>query len=143
MAQLKSNSLMVALEQNEGTVLIRGYVGEGKDGQINLYPKLNPVTRFVIDSRDIVHAIESENDEEPARIFIKDSAEVKIVSTVKAEALKVPVGPLGSCHDQAYDWWIKCLESGFGIDFCTAGSDWIQSSCEILKAPETGPATKT
>lgn len=134
MSELKRNPIFDVLEQGETVIRIEGYVGRNEDGRVDLYPRLDSATCFVINSEDIIQAVEATNHEEATSIFVRDSAKIDIVSSVNAAALRKQRAPgqgalFDACSDFAYSEWLECLDVGYGIDFCNAYSRLIERSC--------------
>ena len=147
MSKLKSNPIIAALERNESAVQIAGYVSQSQDGQIRLYTKLDLAGYLVIDSSDIIQVLEADRDEEPTRLFIRDSAEIKVVSTVKAVALRkqdnAGKGAGGkSCADKSFDVWWECVQTSDDLEWCRLLSILAQNICEVTESVNI-PTTAT
>lgn len=131
MKELKSNPIIDALERYETAVPILGFVGKNDGGKVKLYTRLDLATYLEIDAKDVIHVVEAEHDGQPARLFIRDSAEVKVVATTKASTLRKSRASsvLDRCDDESYNFFIYCLDLGFPIDYCVEGSRLVERNC--------------
>lgn len=138
MSELVTNPIIAALKENEGAVQVTGFVEKNENGRVRLYVDLDPGAYLEFDARDVIHAIDSDQDDEPARLYLRDSAEIDIVarSKVKAEALRQSGGRTSgkSCADESFDYWWDCVQRpGSDIDFCTRMSKLRETICELAR----------
>ena len=147
MLELKSNPIVEALEGNESAVQIEGYVGRTENGRVRVYSGLDLGSYVAVDAKDVVHVTEGGQDDEPARLYLREGAEVKVVTTMKAAALRQRPGQTGggvktSCADKSFDFWWDCVQRpGSNIDDCTARSKSIERMCELIDSAFAGGLT--
>jgi hypothetical protein len=86
--------LIEAIERDEGVVELRGFIGPAGEGDdpVPLYTTLELTERFLVPRDAIVHVEEPERDrrnEEPTRVYVKGSAELRLIScsitTIRAD----------------------------------------------------------
>lgn len=93
--QPKVNSLLRELHSRgdgDTLIVVKGFVGEVPDGFVRIYPSLTALSYVDIRREDIIHFTDSEQDDQPATLYVTSSADLKIVhirSTVmKARSLQ-------------------------------------------------------
>ncbi len=86
--------LIEAIEGDEGVVELRGFIGpvSEADDPVPLYTTLELTERILVPRDAIVHVEEPEGDqrnEEPTRVYVKGSAELRLIScsvtTIRAD----------------------------------------------------------
>jgi len=90
--RIKPNPIIQAFKSKNAGKLqeLKGYVGEGVAGKVELYLDLSMETCLEINEEDVIHAIHGEKATEPSLVFVRGEARLTIrrhVSPVSAAAL--------------------------------------------------------
>ncbi len=113
-----------AIEDDDGVVELRGFIG-GDDGDaVRLYTSLELTECLLVPRDAIVHVEEPKAEQanhEPTRIYVRASSELRLishhVSTLRADAMRLGVPPGGHVFDYWCEHLLKsCLEDA-GPDF--------------------------
>ncbi len=146
---------------------LKGFVGEGPKGFVRIYPSLTMPSYVDIHSDDVVHFIESDEDDKPIEIFVRASAKVNFTQvrsgTTEAQnldglgkgdcgcgcggqtvaALRIPPGSVigpdtpRECYRDCAFAFRDCLRSGRSYSSCVADDDLCNARCDAI-FPTTG-----
>ena len=139
MSNLKTNPIIAGLQPNESSVLVTGFVGKCENGRVRLHGGLNLGAYLEVDAGDVIHEIDSDRADEPVRLYLRDSAEIEIVSSSKISAVTLRQkddtwgGSGNTCADKSFDFWWDCVRRpGSNVDDCTERSRQIERMCKVM-----------
>lgn len=135
MKELKSNPIIAALARDERAIPMSGFVGKSENGKLGIHAGFDSATYVEVDAKDIVHVIEAERDDQPTRFWVRETADIRIVSTLKALDIGRVNKPsiLGECDEKSYDAYVDCLNRGGDLEWCRILSILTQTICDFTR----------
>jgi hypothetical protein len=122
-AELRAHPLIEKLaeaSEDDGVVELRGFIGPDDGDAVRLYTSLELTECLLVPRDAIVHVAEpkpEQANDEPTRIYVKASSELRHVTTVRADAMRLGVPPGGHVSQYWCEHLLKTCLDAAGPDF--------------------------